>query len=188
MSLRVSGKNMNIGEALRAHASERVDAIAGKYFGGGVSGHVTITPDGTGFRADCNLHLSSGMVLQADGRAQDPYAAVDQSIDRMEKRLRRYKSRLKSHHEHDAGKAETVSSYVLEAPDQEVEAPAEFNPAVIAESTTQLRRRSVSQAVMDLDLSGAPVILFRHASTGRLNIVYRRNDQNVGWIDTPEGA
>jgi ribosomal subunit interface protein len=188
MSLRVSGKNMNIGEALRAHTTERVGAITGKYFGGGVAGHVTLTPEGAGFRADCNLHLSSGMVLQADGRAQDPYVAVDQSIDRIEKRLRRYKSRLKSHHEHDAGKAETVPSYVLEAPDQEREAPAEFNPAVIAESTTQLRRRSVSQAVMDLDLSGAPVIIFRHASTGRVNIVYRRDDQNVGWIDTPEGV
>jgi ribosomal subunit interface protein len=189
MSLRVSGKNMNIGEALRTHTAERVEAVAAKFFDGGVSGHVTLTPDGIGYRADCNLHLSSGMILQADGRAQDPHAAVDQSIDRIEKRLRRYKSRLKSHHDHhEAGKAETVPSYVLEAPDQELEAPAEFSPAVIAESTTQLRRRSVSQAVLDLDLTGAPVVIFRHASTGRLNIVYRRDDQNVGWIDTPDGA
>jgi ribosomal subunit interface protein len=188
MSLRISGKNMNIGEALRSHAAERVGAVAGKFFDGGVSGHMTLTPDGTGYRADCNLHLTSGMILQADGRAQDPYAAVDQSIDRIEKRLRRYKSRLKSHHDHDGGKAEIVPSYVLEAPDQELDAPAEFSAAVIAESTTQLMRRSVSQAVLDLDLTGAPVIVFRHASTGRLNIVYRRNDQNVGWIDTPDGA
>ncbi len=188
MSLRVSGKNISIGEALRIHVTDRVNAVTGKYFDGSVTGHVTITPDGTGYRADCNLHLASGIVLQADGRAQDPYGAFDQSAERIEKRLRRYKSRLKSHHDHDAAKAETVASYVLEAPDQEQEAPAEFSPAVIAESTTQLRRRSVSQAVLDLDLSGAPLVVFRHASTGRVNVVYRRSDQNVGWIDTPEGA
>ena len=133
MPLRVSGKNISIGEALRTHVTDRVNAVTGKYFDGSVTGHVTITPDGAGYRADCNLHLASGIVLQADGRAQDPYGAFDQSADRIEKRLRRYKSRLKSHHDHDAAKAETVASYVLEAPDQEQEAPAEFSPAVIAE-------------------------------------------------------
>ncbi len=188
MPLRVSGKNINIGEALRTHVTDRLGALTSKYFDGAVTGHVTISPEGTGFRTDCALHLASGMLLQADGRAQDPYGAFDQSAERIEKRLRRYKSRLKSHHDHDAAKAETVASYVLEAPDQEQEAPAEFNAAVIAESTTQLRRRSVSQAVLDLDLSGAPVFIFRHASTGRVNVVYRRADQNIGWIDTPEGA
>jgi len=180
---------MNIGEALRTHVTDRLNALTGKYFdGGGVAGHVTIAPEGAGYRTDCSLHLTSGMLLQADGRAQDPYLAFDQSADRIEKRLRRYKSRLKSHHDHDAGKIEVVPSYVLEAPDQEQEAPTEFAAAVIAETTTQLRKRSVSQAVLDLDLSGAPVIVFRHASTGRVNVVYRRNDHNIGWIDTPENA
>lgn len=186
MSLRVSGKNINIGEALRTHVTDRLSALTGKYFDGGVTGHVTITPDGTGFRTECSLHLTSGMALQADGRAQDPYGSFDQSAERIEKRLRRYKSRLKSHHDHEAAKAETVASYILEAPDQEEDAPAEFTAAVIAELTTQLRRRSVSQAVLDLDLSGAPVLVFRHASTGRVNVVYRRQDHHIGWIDTPE--
>jgi ribosomal subunit interface protein len=188
MPLRVSGKNINIGEALRIHVTDRLNTLTAKYFGGGVSGHVTIEPEGTGYRTDCSLHLTSGILLQADGRAQDPYGAFDQSAERIEKRLRRYKSRLKSHHDHDAGRVEVVPSYLLEAPDQESEAPSEFNAAVIAETTTQLRRRSVSQAVLDLDLSGAPVIVFRHASTGRINIVYRRNDRHIGWIDAPEGA
>ncbi|HMK89342.1 MAG TPA: ribosome-associated translation inhibitor RaiA [Methylocystis sp.] len=189
MSLRVSGKNINIGESLRTHVTTRLNALTTKYFDGGVTGHVTIQPEGTGFRADCSLHLTSGMELQADGRAQDPYGSFDQSADRIEKRLRRYKSRLKSHHDHhDSAKPEVVVSYVIEAPDQEEEAPVEFNAAVIAESTTQLQRRSVSQAVLHLDLSGAPVLVFRHASTGRVNVVYRRPDQNVGWIDTPENG
>jgi ribosomal subunit interface protein len=188
MPLRVSGKNMNIGDALRTHVTDRISALTGKYFDGGVSGHVTIEPEGAGFHTDCSLHLTSGIMLQAYGRAQDPYAAFDQSAERIEKRLRRYKSRLKSHHEHDAHKVELVPSYVLEAPDQNSDAPSEFNAAVIAETTTQLRRRSVSQAVLDLDLSGAPVIVFRHASTGRINVVYRRSDHHIGWIDAPENA
>jgi ribosomal subunit interface protein len=186
MSLRVSGKNMNIGEALRTHVSDRLSAAAGKYFDGGVSGHVTLTPEGSGFRTDVSLHLTSGMILQADGRAQEPYASFDQAADRIEKRLRRYKSRLKHHHGHEAaGEKEMAASYVLQAPDQEEEAPVEFSPAVIAESMTQLRRLSVSAAVLDLDLTGAPVVVFRHANTGRVNIVYRRTDDNIGWIDAP---
>lgn len=191
MSLRVSGKNINIGEALRVHVTQRLETTAAKYFDGGVSGHVTISPEGSGYRADCSLHLTSGVVLQADGRAQEPYACFDQAAERIEKRLRRYKSRLKSHHEHapgglDGAQAEVVAYHVLEAPDQESDAPAEFSPAIIAESTTRLRRLSVSAAVLDLDLTGAPVVVFRHANTGRVNIVYRRGDDNIGWIDTPD--
>jgi len=187
MSLRISGKNIDIGEALRTHVTERLTSATAKYFdGGGVSGHVTIAPEGSGYRTDCNLHLTSGIVLQADGRAQEPYAAFDQAADRIEKRLRRYKSRLKSHHDHhESVKAESVPSYVLQAPDPEAEAPAEFNAAVIAESTTQLRRLTVSAAVLHLDLTGAPVVVFRHAGTGRVNIVYRRGDDHIGWIDAP---
>lgn len=189
MSLRVSGKNINIGDALRSHITQRLDQAAAKYFDGGVSGHVTITPEGSGYRADCSLHLTSGIVLQADGRAQEPYATFDQAADRLEKRLRRYKERLKKHHDGHAPETapEVVSYQVLEAPDQESEAPAEFSPAVVAETTTSLRRLSVSAAVLDLDLSGAPVLVFRHANTGRVNIVYRRTDNNIGWIDTPAG-
>jgi len=190
MSLRVSGKNINIGEALRTHVTQKLEATAAKYFDGGVSGHVTISPEGSGYRADCSLHLTSGIVLQADGRAQEPYASFDQAAERIEKRLRRYKSRLKSHHEHGAGDgapaAEVVAYHVLQAPDQESDAPAEFSPAIIAETTTQLRRLSVSAAVLDLDLTGAPVVVFRHVNTGRVNVVYRRGDDNIGWIDTPD--
>lgn len=188
MSLRVSGKNINIGEALRLHVTQRLEAATSKYFDGGVSGHVTISPEGSGYRTDCNLHLTSGFVLQADGRAQEPYASFDQAADRIEKRLRRYKSRLKSHHEHhggDGARAELVPYQVLEAPSEEADAPAEFSPAVIAESTARLRTMSVAEAVVDLDLTGVPVVIFRHANTGRVNVVYRRNDNNIGWLDTP---
>ena len=137
MPLRISGKNLSIGEALRVHVTERLNASTAKYFDGSVTGHVTICPEGSGFRTDCNLHLTSGVILQADGRAQEPYASFDQAADRIEKRLRRYKSRLKSHHDHQGAEheaaVEMAASYVLQAPDHEDEAPAEFSPAVIAE-------------------------------------------------------
>lgn len=189
MSLRVSGKNINIGEALRQHVTQRLETTTAKYFDGGVSGHVTISPEGSGYRTDCSLHLNSGIDLQADGRAQEPYASFDQAAERIEKRLRRYKSRLKSHHEQhgDGAQAEVVPYQVLEAPDQEADVAVEFSPAVIAESTRTLRRMSVAAAVEDLDLTGAPVCVFRHANTGRVNVVYRRNDNNIGWLDTPGG-
>jgi ribosomal subunit interface protein len=191
MPLRISGKNLNIGEALRVHVTERLNASTAKYFDGHVSGHVTICPEGSGFRTDCNLHLASGVVLQADGRAHEPYASFEQAADRIEKRLRRYKSRLKSHHDHHGldhdGAGEVAATYVLQAPDHEDEAPAGFSPAVIAESTTKLRRLSVAQAVADLDLTGVTVVVFRHATTGRVNLVYRRGDDNIGWVDPPGG-
>lgn len=189
MPLRISGKNLSIGDALRVHVTERLNASTAKYFDGSVTGHVTICPEGSGFRTDCNLHLTSGVILQADGRAQEPYASFDQAADRIEKRLRRYKSRLKSHHDHQGAEheaaVEMAASYVLQAPDHEDEAPAEFSPAVIAKSTTKLRRLSVAEAVVDLDLTGVAVVVFRHATTGRVNVVYRRGDDNIGWVDAP---
>jgi ribosomal subunit interface protein len=185
MSLRVSGKNINIGEALQIHVGDRLKAAAGKYFDGQLSGHVTISPEGSGFRADCSLHLA-GIDVQADGRAQEPYASFDQAADCIEKRLRRYKSRLKDHHV-PREDGEVAQSYVLEAPDQEQDAPKEFAPTIVAEATSRLRRLTVSAAVLDLDLTGAPVVVFRNADTGRLNVVYRRNDDHIGWIDAPGG-
>ena len=187
MSLRVSGKNMNIGEALREHVQTKLTTSAAKYFDGSLTGHVTIAPEGSGFRADCTLHLPSGVTLQADGRAQEPYACFDQAADRIEKRLRRYKSRLKGH-KHGAADASAdgmVASYVLEALDEDKDAPAEheFSPTVIAETSTRLGAMTIAAAVMELDLTGVTVLPFRHAASGRVNIIYRRNDGNIGWLD-----
>ena len=187
MSLRVSGKNMNIGEALRTHVQSRLSTAASKYFDGALTGHVTIAPEGSGFRTDCTIHLGSGVTLQADGRAQEPYACFDQAAERIEKRLRRYKSRLKGHNKHAVvdGAGETVASYVLEAMDEERDAPAEheFSPTVIAETSTRLGAMTIAAAVMELDMTGVTVLPFRHAATGRINIIYRRADGNIGWLD-----
>lgn len=187
MPLRVSGKNLDIGESLRGQVVDRIATAANKFFDGSFQGHVTVEREGTGFRTDCALHLSSGVTLQADGMAHDAYQSVVQTAERIEKRLRRYKQRLKDRHNghHTLPEAVEVPSYVIAAPDEDEEAPAEFHPVVIAETTKTMATLAVSQAVEELDFSGAPILLFRHAGTGRVNLVYRRADGNIGWVDLP---
>jgi len=195
MNLRVSGKNLDVGEALRERVSARIGEAVAKYFDRGWSGRVTLAPEGPGYRAECVLHLDSGIVLQATGEANDPYLSCDNVADLIEKRLRRYKRRLK---ENRAEKvlpvaavepaASQATSYVLSAPDPESEEDEAWNPVVIAESTTSLAQLSVREAVLELDLTGAPVLVFRHSGSGRVNIVYRRSDGHIGWIDPPSFA
>jgi ribosomal subunit interface protein len=196
MTLRVSGKSISVGEALRERVSERTNEVLRKYFDGNYSGHITFSKDGFGFRTDCALHLDSGITLEADAMAVDAYASADEALLLIEKRLRRYKSRLKDRsarktHAESAAMAELngggldAPSYVIEAPSHEDEEVNEFNPVIIAEATTSLKRYSVSEAVMELDLTGAPVMVFQHGSSGRVNIIYRRADGNVGWVDPP---
>lgn len=191
MTLRISGKNIDIGEAMRVHVREKIDAAVSKYFPGSFSGHVTVEPEGSGYRTDCTLHLSSGITLQADAKAQEPYASFDQAAARIEKRLRRYKSRIKTHASGpgDVAGGEMVAKYILEAPaDEEHEVEQDFSPAVISETVYRLKELPVASAVMELDLTGAPVLVFRHAGNGRVNIVYRRSDGNIGWIDPSTAA
>ena len=185
MPFRISGKNLDIGEALRERVSARVVEALSKYFDGGYSGHVTVEKEGFGFRTECAIHLDSGITLHTEANAADAYASADQAALRIEKRLRRYKRRLKDRHAARMdGVAVDAPSYVIEAPGDDDEV-TEFNPVIVAESTTALKQLSVSEAVMELDMTGAPVVVFRHAGHGRINLVYRRPDGNVGWLDPP---
>jgi ribosomal subunit interface protein len=191
MPFRVSGKNIDIGEALRGRVSARIADALSKYFDGGYSGHVTVGKEGFGFRTECAVHLDSGITLQAEGTAADAYASADQAAIRIEKRLRRYHRRLKGRQmaRADGVPSELVAdvaapSYVIAAPEHDDEI-TEFSPVIIAESTTALKQLSVSDAVMELDMTGAPVVVFRHAGHGRVNLVYRRQDGHIGWIDPP---
>ena len=188
MPLRVSGKNLDIGESLRAHVLEKVQALIARYFDGKVTGHIVISPEGSAYRTDCSLHLSSGMNLQSEGRAHEPYASFEQSADKIERRLRKYNKRLKEHasgHEAAAGRERRqVANVVIESPSEEAEVmTGEFSPVVVAEEMQTLKTYSVASAVLELDLSGAPVVLFQHATSGRVNIVYRRGDGAIGWLD-----
>jgi hypothetical protein len=153
---------------------------------------VIVEREGTGFRTDCTLHLTSGVTLQAEATAHDAYQSSDRAAERIEKRLRRYKRRLKDHAAGPNGAngvaqvAMDVPSYVIQAPDHEDDVEdGEFHPIVIAETKKSMKTQSVSEAVQDLDLTGAPLLMFRHAGSGRVNIVYRRSDGNIGWIDPP---
>ena len=186
MPLRVSGKNLDIGESLRRHVVEKVEAVVARYFDGKTSGHVVISPEGSAYRTDCWFHLSSGMNLQAEGRAHEPYASFEQAADKIERRLRRYNKRLKEHSE-SAGAADArgrkVAKFVIEPPNEHEEAPADFSPVVVAEGSQPLKNLSVASAVAELDLTGAPLVVFQHAGSERVNIVYRRRDGAIGWLD-----
>jgi ribosomal subunit interface protein len=192
MTFRVSGKNLDIGDALRDRINDRVAEAVNKYFDGGYSGHLTLMRDGFGFRSECAIHLDSKITLHADGMAHDAYASADQTASRIEQRLRRYHRRLKDHRpERNELRAANwaavdAASYIIAAPEDQDETDVEaFTPVIIAESTTTLKQLSVSDAVTELDLTGAPVLVFRHAAHGGVNIVYRRADGHFGWIDPP---
>lgn len=184
MNLRISGKHMNIGEALTARIEDRVDDAVTKYFSGGYTGSVTLEKMGHRFTCDCMVHLDSGVNMQATGSENDPTAAFEAAAERIEKRLRRYKRRLKDHHAHASPKAMGEAAYaIMQPPAEEEEVPEDYSPAIIAESQTKIKTQSVAQAVMQLDMTDQTVVVFTNAGNDQLNVVYRRSDGNIGWVD-----
>jgi len=195
MRVQVAGRQMDVGEALRSRIEDELTSGVGKYFNRATDAVVTVAKNGggIGIEVDCAVHLSSGISLQAAGHGGDAHSAFDDALGKLEKRVRRYKRRLRNHHADNKSPlpAEDATAYVL-APlegDSEDEAAPEGPdaPLVIAESTVPVRTMAVAMAVLQLDLSDAPVLMFRNAASGALNVVYRRGDGNVGWID-PERA
>lgn len=190
MTLRVSGKNMDVGDALRGKAEDHFATVLAKYFDGGYDGHLTLTPDGIGFRADCVVHLDTGATLQASAQGGDASSAFEGMALNIEKRLRRYNRKLRQHRKGNGNGADGVTAQytVFGATDELDELDEDYAPPVIAETTKSLRQLSVEEAVMELDLTGGQVVMFRHAGHGGLNVVYRRSDGNIGWIDPALGA
>ncbi|MBZ0163193.1 MAG: ribosome-associated translation inhibitor RaiA [Notoacmeibacter sp.] len=189
MNLRISGKQMEIGDAFRTRIENRIGEAVDKYFDGGFSGRVTVEKTGSRFDADCTIHIDTGMVLQTAGQAQDPQGAFEAAADRLEKRLRRYKRRLKSHSREGAGEDVDIAYRVM-APvaDEDDEVPEDYAPTIVAESSVSLARMSVASAVIELDTKDSPVFMFRNSSNDHVNIVYRRADGNIGWIDPSESG
>ncbi len=184
MSLRISGKHMEIGDAFRGRIEERIGDAVAKYFDGGFSGKVTVEKAGSRFVADCLVHLDTGQMLQATGEAQDANAAFDAAAERVEKRLRRYKRRLKSHQAGGKDTFEDVAYRVVAAlDDTEEEVPEDYAPAIVAETNVSLRKMTVATAVLQLDMTDNPVVVFRNAGNDHVNVVYRRADGNIGWVD-----
>jgi ribosomal subunit interface protein len=188
MRVLVTGKNFNIGESLKSHVDARLEQVASRYFNGAVTGHVTMEKQRNRFLAECTLHLATGLVLQSHGEAGEPYVSFDAAAEHLEKRLRRYKQRLKDHHKNrrEPVRHEAAASYVIAATadDEETETTdGDLNPVVIAETASSVPELSVGEAVMQLDISSGPFVFFRNARDGTLNVVYRRADGNIGWID-----
>lgn len=184
MQLFITGRQIDIGDALRNHARGRLSSIAGRFLDATVDGSVNFIREGTGYRTDCTVHLRSGLYLHTHGKSPDIYASFDQAAERLEKRLSRHKSRIRDHH--TGGREQLPSSpardVVFAAADDAAEAPA-TDPAVVAETTMQIRTLTVGEAVLQLDLAESPVVVFRNAGHGQVNVVYRRADGHIGWVD-----
>jgi ribosomal subunit interface protein len=190
MTIKVTGKNIDLGENLREYALNRVDTALDKYSGRSLSGQISVEKNHDGFFTHCAIHLESGLDVQSTGSGADAYGSVDSATDRLEKRLRRYKRRLKSHGQGVDGSAQLYESagidYVIDAEQAADAESGEGGPAVIAETPARVRAMSVSDAVMQMDLADQAFLVFRNAAHGAINVVYRRPDGNIGWID-PSG-
>jgi ribosomal subunit interface protein len=203
MQLTVTGKRIEVGDALRRHVEASLSAILGKYFGSAIEAHAVLSKEAHLSRADLSIHIGRGIVVNGGGSGADFYAAFDAGAERIAKQLRRYKRRLRDHHararEPQPGEpVERATSYVLapiveeegaeegdglDSPAASAAADASDAPVVIAELSTELPSLTVGEAAMRIDLADAPVLLFRNRSHGELNLVYRRPDGNIGWID-----
>ena len=190
MQLSVKGKQLNVGDALRTHVSESLSRILGKYFGDAIEVGVTFSREGHLYRAVVAAHVGRGIQLQAQGEADEPYPAFDTAAERLAKRLRRYKRRLRDHHKDTGPAPESLPAqqYILagDAEEQAAEDEIDGRPAVVAEMATEVPSLTVSEAVMRMDLAELPALMFRNSSHSGLNMIYRRPDGNIGWID-PRG-
>lgn len=194
MQVQVTGKHVDVGDALRTRVSDELSSSIGKYFDRGGGADVVVSREGHSFKVDCAVTLASGQQLTSHGLGGDAYMAVGAAISKMETRIRRYKRRLKDHHHQALAKQqETAAYYVLQPTDFEDEDEGDGGladslgsfpePMVIAETETPFRTMTVSMAVMQLDLTEAQAIVFRNAAHGGFSVVYRRTDGNIGWID-----
>ena len=190
MDIRVSGHQVDTGAALNAHVRERLEAIAAKYFSRAISAHVTLSkgPHDAGFACDIIAHVMQGVILKGAGRAMDAHLAFEDAALKIEKQLRRYMRRLKDRHASAAqsvvslGQIEADAGYtVFDAGHEEVEAGE--SPLIVAETKVDVPESSVSDAVMMLDLRNTNALLFKHSGTGVYNMVYRRGDGTIGWVE-----
>ncbi len=185
MSVRVTGKHMDVGDSFRQRIENQISDAITKYFEGGYSSQVIVEKSAARFSADCRVHLDTGVNLHATGQANEPQAAFDAACERLEKRLRRYKRKLRDHHAGTNGASGEFTFSVVDAvPDESEEVPEDFAPTIVAENTRPLKTMSVASAVMALDMTDDPILLFRSPGSQDLNIVYRRPDGNIGWIDS----
>jgi len=191
MRYQISGKQIDIGAALQQHVESALNEVMGKYAKRPTDAVVIFSKDAHEFVCEATVHLSTGLTAQAKGHATEIYSAFDSCATKMDKQLRRYKRRLKDHHKDREQPVELfgASSYILAAPeDTDDSEPESLQPIIIAEMETNIPSFSVGEAVMQMELAGAPVLLFRNERNDGINVVYRREDGNIGWIDPNNGT
>ncbi|WP_417449049.1 ribosome hibernation-promoting factor, HPF/YfiA family [Kordiimonas sp.] len=193
MDINVTGRKMNVGEALTSHVEERLETVAEKYFSRTIDATTTFVKEGHIYRVDISVHAGQGVNLQARGEADEPYAAFEAAAEKVEKQLRRYKRRLKNHHH--APQREVAMELARDsviALEQEDDEPApnghDDQPIIIAEGKKEIPLVSVGDAVMLMDLADANAFVFRNRKSEALEVVYRRQDGNIGWISPGESA
>ena len=186
MRYQISGKQIDVGAALTTHVENELGIVVEKYAERPTDAHVIFSKSGHEFVCEAIVHLSTGLTAQAKAHANEIYAAFDACSEKMEKQLRRYKRRLKDHHKDRSEPVELygASSYILASEaDSGDNEPESLQPIIVAEMETPIPSLSVGEAVMQMELAGAPVLVFRNESKNGLNVVYRRDDGNIGWID-----
>lgn len=189
MRYKISGRQIEIGNALQTHVQDSLGSAVEKYAERPTDANVIFSKTGHEFACEASVHLSTGLNASAKATATEIYAAFDQCCEKMEKQLRRYKRRLKDHHKERSQPVEVSggASYILASSEDEAAAEPELSqPIIVAEMETKIPSLSVGEAVMQMELAGAPVLVFRNEGQDRVNVVYRREDGNVGWID-PRG-
>ncbi|MBT6094793.1 MAG: ribosome-associated translation inhibitor RaiA [Rhodospirillaceae bacterium] len=186
MDISVKGKNLDVGDSLRVHATDNLTSVVGKYFNHAIDASVIFSREGSDLKADISVHPGPrGLVVQSASAGIDAYGAFDGALERVATQLRRYKRRLSNHHQKARDDEELLSAqYAVIQPETTEDEPHEDQPPmIIAEMETEIVTLSVGEAVMRMDLADAPVIMFRNSVSGGLNVVYRRADGNIGWID-----
>ena len=185
MQVKITGKHLDIGDALRQHIEERLQALRERYFEGSVHAAMMLEKQRGRFLADCTLHLATGLLLQSHAENADATAVADAALSHLEKQLKKYKQRLKDHHRapREVAEPRQANAYVIQPEDHSEEEPTGFNAPIIAETSATIPALSVGEAVMQLDISTLPFVLFHNSKEGRLNLVYRRHDGNIGWLD-----
>jgi len=186
MHYKITGKQIDIGDALQTHVKTDMDVVVEKYAERPTDANVIFSKSGHEFVCEATVHLSTGLTAQAKAHATEIYAAFDDCNEKLEKQLRRYKRRLKDHHKDRAEPVELFggSSYILASDQRDEESePSSLQPIIVAESEARIPSLSVGEAVMQMELAGAPVLIFRNEKKKGVNVVYRREDGNIGWID-----
>jgi ribosomal subunit interface protein len=187
MNVTVQGKQLSVGDALKIHVTEKLGDLNTKFFNRAIDGNVIFSREGHGFyRAHITIRIGKDIMVQSHATEDDPYLCFDVASGKIARQMRRYKNRLRDHREtqerdtlEEAQARDTVFSYALEQDNTETEG----DPVVIAELMTTIPNLTVSDAVMRLDLSGEAAMMFKNAGDGKLNMVYRRADGNIGWVD-----